>query len=81
MKVEFGNGSSTYGRGVVVTLTADEVALAIDAYLVAHDCHVRGPRTIRTDYKELIRPVEIYVDPSGRVVFDGVEWDGSCGQK
>ena len=81
MRVTYGNGSSSYGKGVVITLTADEVANAIDAYLVAHDCHVSGPRTIRTGYNALLSPVEVYVDPSGQVVDAGVLYDGSIGKR
>ena len=68
MLVKFGGGTTEYGPGVTIVLTADEVATAIEAYLVAHDVHVRGPRTVRVD-GALVG--EVYVDPSGYVVAAG----------
>ncbi len=46
MEVKFGRGKTEYGPGVSIELTGSEVATAIDAWLVAHGVHVRGPRTI-----------------------------------
>jgi hypothetical protein len=66
-----------YGPGVsVVELTGDEVATAIDAWLVAHGVHVDGPRTITVNGK-LCESGHIYVDPSGFVISDGVKTSGS----
>lgn len=62
-----------YIRGNMIELNGNEFATAIDAYLTAHNICVVGPRTIRvitsTD-RTLARDlsVEVYVDPSGRVV-------------
>jgi len=53
-----------------IELTGDEVATAIDAYLVAHNVHVSGPRTIRVN-GELCKTGLVYVDPSGFVNYDG----------
>lgn len=40
MLVTHGDGKTIWGPGVEITLTGDEVARAIDAYLVAHNIHV-----------------------------------------
>ena len=75
MNVQFGKGTSGLGPGVQVNLTGDEVATAIDAYLVARGVVVRGPRTIRIN-GELCRSGEVYVDPSGKVIDNGTEYSG-----
>ena len=67
MKIQYGGGRTKYGPGVQIDLDPDEVATAIDAYLVAHGVHVSGPRTIRVN-EELILVGRIYVDPSGFVI-------------
>ena len=46
MTILHGNSPSQYGPGVSIELDGDEVATAIDAYLVAHGVHVSGARTI-----------------------------------
>ena len=76
MEVEYGEGTSEFGPGVVIKLTGDDVARAIDAYLVAHDIIVRGPRTI-TINGDLCEVGLVEVDPSGRVVADGELYLGS----
>jgi hypothetical protein len=75
MNVQFGEGTTQYGTGVQIDLTGDEVAVAIDAYLVSHGIHVYGARTITVNDK-LCEKGEIYVDPSGFVMFEGVRWCG-----
>ena len=75
MKVRHGRGRTEYGPGVEVSLTGAEVATAIDAYLVAHRIHVDGPRTIRIN-GELCEVGEIYVDPSGSVIHEGMRYTG-----
>ena len=62
-------------RGVDIELTGNEVATAIDAYLVAHGVIVRGPRTIRVN-GELCERGSVYVDPSGKVIDNGEEYSG-----
>lgn len=62
-------------RGVDIELTGNEVATAIDAYLVAHGVIVRGPRTIRVN-GELCERGSVYVDPSGTVIANGEEYSG-----
>lgn len=76
MEIEYGTGTTEFGPGVNVKLTADEVALAIDAYLVAHGVYLRGPRTIRDGMSRLVQPHNVYVDPSGHVIHDGDLFSG-----
>ncbi len=60
--------------GNEVRLSGDEVATAIDAYLVARRICVDGARTITVSghsYPEatgLLQGAKVYVDPSGRLV-------------
>lgn len=76
MDIKYGKGKTEYGPGVSISLTGDEVARAIDAYLCAHGVHVFGPRTIRVN-GELCEQGHIYVDPSGFVVAEGKKFLGS----
>jgi hypothetical protein len=73
--VKRGSGTTQYGPGVRIDLTGDEVAHAIDVYLHSQRVIVRGPRTI-TSKGELLGPHQVYVDPSGFVICDGVEHSG-----
>jgi hypothetical protein len=75
MIVKHGRGKTEYGPGVEIHLTGADVAVAIDAYLVAHGIHVTGPRTIRVN-GELCENGEVYVDPSGSVIYDGDRYTG-----
>lgn len=79
MRVRYGEGKTEYGPGVIISLTGDEVAVAIDAYLVAHGVCVRGPRTVMVN-GEMCDTGHIYVDPSGFVIFRGKKLSG-CGPK
>jgi hypothetical protein len=76
MEVKFGGVTTEFGPGVSIELTGDEVATAIDAWLVAHGVHVSGPRTVTVN-GALCEVGEIYVDPSGFVVADGERFSGS----
>lgn len=75
MIVKQGEGRTEYGPGVSIELTGDEVARAIDAWLVALGVHVSGPRTITVN-GELCKFGNVYVDPSGFVIADDVKISG-----
>ena len=75
MDIRYGNGTTEYGPGVSIDLTGDEVATAIDAYLVAQRICVRGARTITVN-NQLCRAGHVYVDPEGSVVYEGDRWSG-----
>lgn len=75
MEVKHGKGTTIFGPGVEILLTGEEVATAINAYLVAHGIYVNGARTIRVN-GELCSYGEVYVDPSGFVVTSGKLYTG-----
>lgn len=76
MKIKKGKGTTEYGKGVEIHLSGDEVATAIDAYLVARGVAVCGPRTITVN-GSLCEEGEIYIDPSGFCIDKkGRKWDG-----
>lgn len=75
MNIRHGEGKTQYGPGVSIELTGDEVATAIDAWLVAHNVYVSGPRTITVN-GDLCEEGHVYVDPSGFVITDGKKVDG-----
>lgn len=78
MIVKYGEGTTEYGPGVSIELDGSEVATAICAYLVAHDIHVEGPRTISVN-GELCKYGRVYVDPLGFVVTAGKKLLGRGG--
>ena len=78
-KVKIGNGKTEFGPGVEVALTGDEVATAIDAFLVARGIHVSGPRTISVNGR-LCMDGLVYVDPSGFVISRGKKYAGRGGK-
>lgn len=75
MKIKYGAGTTEFGPGVNIDLSGDEIAIAIGAYLVAHNVHIQGPRTIKVN-GELIEDGYVYVDPSGYVIENGVKFSG-----
>lgn len=75
MEVNYGNGPTKYGPGVIIELTGDEVALAILAYLTARKVHIKGPLSVSVN-GELCEYGQVYVDPSGEVVFVGELFSG-----
>ena len=79
IRVTRGEGRTKYGPGVSIKLDGDDIALAIDLYLLSQGVIVRGPRTITYDGEQLGNGCEVYVDPSGFVVDRGIRHDG--GQK
>ena len=67
MNITHGKGTDKYGPGVNIELDANEVATAIDAYLVAHGVHTSGARTVMMN--GVTRNIgSVYVDPSGFVI-------------
>ena len=75
MDIKYGAGKTKFGPGVSIELDGNEIATAIDAYLVAHNVYVSGPRTIRVS-GEPIEGGHVYVDPSGFVISDGNKYSG-----
>ena len=75
MEIKLGGGKTQYGTGVEINLTGNELAVAIDAYLVSHDVNISGPRTIKVN-GELCDNSRIYVDPSGFAIHKGKKYDG-----
>lgn len=75
MTIKHGKRTTEYGPGVEINLTGDEVAVAIDAWLVAHEVYVNGPRTVSVN-GELCESGNVYVDPSGSVIHEGVRISG-----
>lgn len=76
MKITYGKGTSGYGPGVDIELTGEEVAIAIDAWLVGQGVHVEGPRTTTVN-GELCHHGRVYVDPAGKVITpSGVSMSG-----
>ena len=75
MNVKYGTGATEYGPGVNIELSGDEVATAIDAYLVAHRIHIGGPRTVTVN-GNLCEEGRIYVDPSGFVITQDRKYSG-----
>lgn len=63
--------------GRTIELDGNELALAVDVYLLAQNVAIDGPRTIniataggpRTIAEKV--SVSVYVDPDGRVIHDG----------
>ena len=77
MKIKYGKGKTEFGTGVQIKLTPSEVALAIYAYLTAHDVHISGAATITTENGELLTKHKMYVDPNGQVVAKGKMFAGN----
>jgi len=73
--VQLGSGETEFGPGVNIEFTGEEVATAIEAWLVAHEVCVRGPRTISVN-GDLCQTGRIYVDPSGTVIHEGKRFSG-----
>ena len=76
MEVKYGEGKTKFGSGVDILLSGEEVARAIESYLMAHNIHIYGPRTFKVN-NELCVSGSVYVDPSGQVYKDGKRFSGS----
>lgn len=70
MNVDYGEHRSPFGTGVVISLSGEEVATAISAFLVARGVHVEGPRTITVNAARCTSG-RVYVDPAGLVIVGG----------
>jgi hypothetical protein len=70
MEIKFGEGKTEYGPGAAIEMTGDEVAVAIMTWLMAHDVHILGARTVTVN-GQLCETARVYVDPSGFVVAKG----------
>lgn len=70
--MKFISDNTSYGVGVMIVLTGEEVATAISAWLVAKRVTVCGPRTITVN-GDLCDSGKIHVDPSGYVLRKGVK--------
>ena len=66
MKAVYGVGKTACGPGVSITLDGNELATAIDAYLVANRISVTGLRTVTVNGQRCLS-AHMYVDPSGHV--------------
>lgn len=75
MMIKYGNSTVGYGPGVEIHLTGDEVAMAIETWLLAHNVRIIGPRTIRVN-DELCDAGFIYVDPSGHILDNNKIYSG-----
>ena len=75
MKIKFGKGLTEYGPGVEIKLDSEEVAIAIEAYILAHGAYISGSRTIKVNDVD-IRSGYVYIDPSGSVITKGVKFSG-----
>ena len=75
--IEIKRGESTieYGPGIGIYIDGEDVARAIVAYLVAHGIHVSGPCSVKVG-GQLCGFGEVYVDPSGFVIFKGQKISG-----
>lgn len=76
MEITYGKGTTGFGPGVAIDLTGDEVATAIYAYLVAHNVHISGARTVTVNGAPCDSG-HIYVDPSASVIAFGRRFSGS----
>jgi hypothetical protein len=77
--VRHGKGATECGPGVRISMSGEDVASAISLWLYAQDILIEGPRTITYNNKLLEDDCEVYVDPSGCVLKDGVRFNGSGG--
>ena len=75
MEIKYGKGKTEYGPGVEIILSDEEVATAIEAFLVSHDVNIEGPRTIRIN-GDKIQSGYVYIDPAGSIVYRGVRYSG-----
>ena len=75
MKIQYGKGGIQFGPGVDIYLTNQEVATAIEAYLVAHRIDITGARSTTVN-ENALKGGRVYVDPSGHVIARGRKISG-----
>lgn len=76
MNIKHGDENSGYGPGVDIELDGNEVAQAINNWLVSKGICISGPRTVMVN-GELCKSGRIYVDQSGFVLTkDGKKLSG-----
>ncbi len=80
INIQPGKGTSVYGTGIEINLTGEQLAVAIIAYLEAHNIHISGPRTATVN-RQLCDSAKVYVDPSGFVIKKGKKYNGRTGLK
>ncbi len=80
MKIKKGKGTSEFGKGVEIKLSAKDVCLAIEAYLVTKNIHYSGSRTM-TINGELIKKGSVYIDPAATLVAKNKGWDCRKGEE
>ncbi len=73
MRIEHGQGTTQYGPGIDIHLDRNEVAIAIDSWLLGQSVYVNGARTVLFNPD---RSCRVYVDPSGYVIQDGEKISG-----
>lgn len=80
MKIQSGDPRphSAYGPGILILLTSDEVAAAIDLWLESKGVEIHGPRTTKVGGK-VNYDATIYVDPQGDVTAK-VRYSGRTGE-
>lgn len=75
MEVKYGEGLPEFGPGVNIELTGEEVAVAIEAWLVTQGVYINGPRTVTVN-GELCKTGRVCVGPSGGVGAAGKRFSG-----
>lgn len=76
MDIKYGKGTTEYGPGVEIHLTGNEMAKAVHLYLYSQDIYISGASTVSYNGALMNNTGQVYVDPSGRVIADGVAHDG-----
>lgn len=76
MEIKNGRGTTKYGKGVDINLDGNELATAIHLWLYSQGVYISGPSTVSIG-GERCREANVYVDPSGFVIHDGIKIDGT----
>lgn len=83
MEIKKGKGKTNYGAGIEISLSTDEVAMAIYQYLRGnYDVQINGASTILVNNVQLSQyKTHIYVDPSGEVKWGDKLYNGRTGEE